>query len=78
MVRGPSLLPPKDLIFVIDCSRLNPREFRRLMSRLMLLLASQRRRTFGKFSYRGVDLDALLDMSTDELVKLFPGRARRR
>ncbi|PKU78003.1 40S ribosomal protein S15 [Dendrobium catenatum] len=48
------------------------------MSRLMLLLASQRRRTFRKFSYRGVDLDALLDMSTDELVKLFPARARRR
>ncbi|KAL4352846.1 hypothetical protein GQ457_06G014740 [Hibiscus cannabinus] len=28
--------------------------------------------------FRGVDLDALLDMSTDELVKLFPARARRR
>ncbi|KAK8486431.1 hypothetical protein V6N11_047270 [Hibiscus sabdariffa] len=35
-------------------------------------------RTFKKFSFRGVDLDALLDMSTDELVKLFPARARRR
>ncbi|XP_039014633.1 40S ribosomal protein S15-4-like [Hibiscus syriacus] len=32
-------------------------------------------RTFKKFSFRGVDLDALLDMSTDELVKLFPARA---
>ncbi|KAK3409433.1 hypothetical protein EUGRSUZ_J01562 [Eucalyptus grandis] len=28
-------------------------------------------------SFRGVDLDALLDMSTDELVKLFTARARR-
>ncbi|KAM2731093.1 hypothetical protein EV2_034799 [Malus domestica] len=28
--------------------------------------------TFKKFSFRGVNLDALLDMSTDELVKLFP------
>ncbi|XP_038996547.1 40S ribosomal protein S15-like, partial [Hibiscus syriacus] len=38
-----------------------------------------KRRTFKKFSFRGVDLDALLDMSTDELVKLFPpARARRR
>ena len=36
------------------------------------------RRTFRKFSYRGVDLDQLLDMSTDELVELFPARARRR
>ncbi|XP_028089126.1 40S ribosomal protein S15-like [Camellia sinensis] len=34
--------------------------------------------TFKKFSFRGVDLDALLDMSTDELVKLFTARARRR
>ncbi|KAF8394320.1 hypothetical protein HHK36_020527 [Tetracentron sinense] len=37
-----------------------------------------KRRTFKKFSFRGVDLDALLDMSTDELVKLFNARARRR
>lgn len=37
-----------------------------------------KKRTFKKFSFRGVDLDALLDMSTDELVKLFPARARRR
>ncbi|KAI3799713.1 hypothetical protein L1987_35012 [Smallanthus sonchifolius] len=37
-----------------------------------------KKRTFKKFSFRGVDLDALLDMSTDELVKLFTARARRR
>lgn len=37
-----------------------------------------KKRTFKKFSFRGVDLDALLDMSTDELVKLFNARARRR
>ncbi|KAL6210112.1 hypothetical protein ACLB2K_021050 [Fragaria x ananassa] len=37
-----------------------------------------KKRTFKKFSFRGVDLDALLDLSTDELVKLFPARARRR
>ncbi|KAE8699291.1 40S ribosomal protein S15 [Hibiscus syriacus] len=35
-----------------------------------------KKRTFKKFSLRGVDLDALLDMSTDELVKLFPARRR--
>ncbi|KAK6265699.1 hypothetical protein QUC31_016536 [Theobroma cacao] len=40
--------------------------------------AVPKKRTFKKFSFRGVDLDALLDMSTDELVKLFPARARRR
>jgi len=37
-----------------------------------------KKRTFKKFSFRGVDLDALLDMSIDELVKLFSARARRR
>ncbi|KAK4405820.1 40S ribosomal protein S15 [Sesamum angolense] len=37
-----------------------------------------KKRTFKKFSYRGVDLDALLDMSTEELVKLFNARPRRR
>jgi len=40
--------------------------------------AVPKKRTFKKFSFRGVDLDALLDMSTDELVKLFSARARRR
>ncbi|CAA7407460.1 unnamed protein product [Spirodela intermedia] len=37
-----------------------------------------KKRTFKKFSFRGVDLDQLLDMGTDELVKLFTARARRR
>ncbi|XP_010542927.1 PREDICTED: 40S ribosomal protein S15-4-like isoform X2 [Tarenaya hassleriana] len=37
-----------------------------------------KKRTFRKFSFRGVDLDALLDMKTDELVQLFHARARRR
>ncbi|VAH09065.1 unnamed protein product [Triticum turgidum subsp. durum] len=36
------------------------------------------KRTFRKFTYRGVDLDALLDMSTDDLVQLLPARGRRR
>ncbi|OAE19164.1 hypothetical protein AXG93_4182s1090 [Marchantia polymorpha subsp. ruderalis] len=36
-----------------------------------------KKRTFKKFTFRGVDLDALLDMSSDELVELFHARARR-
>ncbi|ESQ40881.1 hypothetical protein EUTSA_v10015393mg [Eutrema salsugineum] len=40
--------------------------------------ALAKKRTFKKFSYRGVDLDALLDMPTDDLVKLFPSRIQRR
>ncbi|KAF3777571.1 40S ribosomal protein S15 [Nymphaea thermarum] len=37
-----------------------------------------KRRTFKKFSFRGVDLDGLLDMPIEELVKLFHAWARRR
>jgi small subunit ribosomal protein S15e len=40
--------------------------------------AGAKKRTFRKFSYRGVDLDQLLDMNTDELVDLLHARARRR
>ncbi|KAJ0803237.1 putative ribosomal protein S19/S15 [Helianthus annuus] len=39
-------------------------------------VGAPKKRTFKKFSFRGVDLDALLDMSTDELVKLFTARIR--
>merc|ERR1712055_1163281 len=38
----------------------------------------KKRRTFRKFTYRGVDLDQLLDMSNEQLVELFPARQRRR
>jgi|UniRef100_A0A7S1SQZ2 small subunit ribosomal protein S15e len=38
----------------------------------------KKRGSFRKFSYRGVDLEQLLDLSTDELVELFHARARRR
>ncbi|CAL1362913.1 unnamed protein product [Linum trigynum] len=44
----------------------------------MAAAAGKKNRTFKKFSFRGVDLDALLDMSTDDLVGLFTARARRR
>ncbi|KAK2159670.1 hypothetical protein LSH36_148g02024 [Paralvinella palmiformis] len=38
----------------------------------------KKRRTFRKYTYRGVDLDQLLDMSSDQLMQLFHCRARRR
>eukprot|EP00247_Physcomitrium_patens_P037239 XP_024393490.1 40S ribosomal protein S15-like [Physcomitrella patens] len=41
-------------------------------------IAQPKKRTFKKFTFRGVDLDALLDTSMDELVELFHARARRR
>lgn len=37
-----------------------------------------KRRTFRKFTYRGVDLEMLLDMGTEELIELLPARARRK
>nr|ALS04591.1 40S ribosomal protein S15 [Pseudodiaptomus poplesia]ALS04851.1 40S ribosomal protein S15 [Pseudodiaptomus poplesia]ALS04917.1 40S ribosomal protein S15 [Pseudodiaptomus poplesia]AQS22667.1 40S ribosomal protein S15 [Pseudodiaptomus poplesia] len=38
----------------------------------------KKRRTFRKFTYRGVDLDQLLDMTHDQLKELFPCRIRRK
>lgn len=35
-------------------------------------------RTFRKFSFRGIDLDALLDLPMDQFVELVHARARRR
>ena len=39
-----------------------------------------KKRTFRKFTYRGVDLDQLLDMNNDneQLMELFPCRIRRK
>merc|ERR1712212_13145 len=37
-----------------------------------------KKRTFRKFTYRGVDLDQLLDMTTDQLMEMFPCRIRRK
>ena len=37
-----------------------------------------KKRTFRKLNFRDVNLDALLSMSTDELVKFFHSRALRR
>ncbi|KAF9605034.1 hypothetical protein IFM89_013200 [Coptis chinensis] len=39
--------------------------------------ATPKRRTVRKFAVRGVDMDQLLDMGTNELVKLFFARAHR-
>lgn len=38
----------------------------------------KKRRAFRKFSYRGVELDALLDLPNEEFVSLLHARARRR
>eukprot|EP01092_Planopodium_desertum_P002950 TRINITY_DN14_c0_g1_i1.p1 TRINITY_DN14_c0_g1~~TRINITY_DN14_c0_g1_i1.p1 ORF type:complete len:246 (-),score=73.05 TRINITY_DN14_c0_g1_i1:103-801(-) len=38
----------------------------------------RKKRTFRKFSYRGVDLDALLELKSDALIQLVTARARRK
>ncbi|CAD7078036.1 unnamed protein product [Hermetia illucens] len=38
----------------------------------------KKKRAFRKFTYRGVDLDQLLDMPNEQLVELMHSRARRR
>ncbi|CAO1393387.1 unnamed protein product [Diamesa serratosioi] len=38
----------------------------------------RKKRTFRKFTFRGVDLDQLLDMPNEQLVELMHSRARRR
>ena len=37
-----------------------------------------KKRTFRKFTYRGVDLDQLLDMNNEQIMELFPCRIRRK
>ncbi|KAG0019578.1 ribosomal protein S15 [Podila clonocystis] len=38
----------------------------------------KKKRTFRKFSYRGIDLDKLLDLSSEQLMDLVNARPRRR
>eukprot|EP00995_Heteronema_vittatum_P008295 NODE_3477_length_663_cov_2086.073290_g2477_i0.p1 GENE.NODE_3477_length_663_cov_2086.073290_g2477_i0~~NODE_3477_length_663_cov_2086.073290_g2477_i0.p1 ORF type:complete len:153 (-),score=60.12 NODE_3477_length_663_cov_2086.073290_g2477_i0:127-585(-) len=38
----------------------------------------KKKRTFKKFSYRGIELEGLLDLSNEELAQLVPCRPRRR
>ncbi|KAI9486155.1 MAG: ribosomal protein S19-domain-containing protein [Benjaminiella poitrasii] len=40
--------------------------------------ATQRKRTFRKFTYRGIDLEQLLDLSSEQFMELVHCRARRR
>ena len=41
-------------------------------------LELKKRRTFRKFTFRGVDLDQLLDMNHEQLMELFTCRIRRK
>ena len=37
----------------------------------------RKKRTFRKFTFRGIELDALLDLTNDELMNVVTARARR-
>lgn len=45
---------------------------------LEAVAALRKKRQFKKFTYRGLTLEKLLDLSREELVKVFHARARRR
>merc|ERR1712127_1040372 len=59
-------------------SRVSSRTYRKKYKK-KIEMADQvkKRRTFKKFSYRGVELDKLLDLSTEELVNMMNSRHRR-
>jgi len=42
------------------------------------LAEKKKKRTFRKYTFRGVDLDQLLDMNNEQLMQLFHCRVRRR
>jgi small subunit ribosomal protein S15e len=42
------------------------------------IAALRKRRAFKKFTFRGVDLDKLMDLSQEELLSLLHARARRK
>ncbi|CAM4593631.1 unnamed protein product, partial [Lepidochelys kempii] len=44
----------------------------------MAEVEQKKKQTFRKFTYRGVDLDQLLDMSYEQLMQLYSARQRRR
>merc|ERR1712128_113900 len=41
-------------------------------------MGMKKKRTFRKYTYRGVDLDQLLDMNNEQLMELFTCRVRRK
>merc|ERR1711963_703389 len=65
-------------------SRVSSRTYRNLEKKTTLFTSKKKmadqqkkRRTFKKFSYRGIDLDNLLEMSTEELTNMTNSRHRR-
>ncbi|KAK7822055.1 hypothetical protein U0070_006604 [Myodes glareolus] len=44
----------------------------------MAKVEQKKKRTFRKFTYRGMDLDQLLDTSSEQLMQLYSVRQRRR
>merc|ERR1711953_1508893 len=45
---------------------------------LIMAEGEPKKRTFKKYSYRGIDLDKLLDFSNQDLMELFRARQRRK
>merc|ERR1712179_483354 len=52
--------------------------FFRFKTNKMAEVEVKKKRTFRKYMFRGVDLDQLLDMTSEQLTELFSCRVRRR
>merc|ERR1712154_245882 len=58
-------------------SGVSSRTYRKFPKNSIMADAPKKRRTFKKFSYRGVEMDKLLDMNSETLHKMFNCRHRR-
>jgi small subunit ribosomal protein S15e len=80
--RAASILPAARTSRSLPSRRTRTAELTNLISitlQIVIKMAdAPRKRSFRKYSYRGVDLEQLLDMSNDEMVELYGARQRRR
>merc|ERR1712087_726465 len=65
---SPTTLCERTLVFGRVCNNMDADKVAEL----------RKKRTFRKFTFRGIELDALLDLTNDELMDLVTARARRR
>ena len=65
-------------VFKVDGQIVNRSYFAEDMADDANAVDLKKKRTFRKFTYRGVDLDQLLDVNSEQLMELFPCRIRRK
>merc|ERR1711872_1139446 len=66
------------LHIVTDIKHIRPNKHKNKMADEAAQMELKKKRTFRKFMFRGVDLDQLLDLSSEQLMEIVHARARRR